>query len=376
MRARGRTWSATLVLLLLAFGGGCSSNNHPSSGGTGGMAGTSGGSGAGAGGSGNQVAPCNSSSTLDLSGAWAAKVEMTVKTQSQAGGEIQICPTPQTAQTTLYMLFNLEQDVANPKSLPTIQAHVCSVELPPVTAVAGTCDGSSNPITAQLLIPPALQSALPNVQLNSGSATLDGTAPGAGITSSQVVFVAGAATQGAQLPKWDASSQACSGSGIGTSSQCDTTCVQSCSALRDDDHDSYPGITLGVCGKTQSDQQQNVPCNTTDPSQAGATLQGKAFLDLQINPTLTGTVQSSCEVTGNVNAALDYNVVGADVTLVGSSPLPVAQVVQALPTFNVDPSQSEFKLLRVDGKDGSVNWQLPSATSAACAVVLAHQNDF
>jgi hypothetical protein len=394
MRVTSRTLIAALALLALVLGVGCSSSGGGSSSGgsggtssasggsagtspgSGGSAGTSSGGAAGAGG-GSNVVKCNSSSTLDLSGVWAAKVELTVAIQSQAGGEISICPTPQTAQSTLYMLFDFTQDSSNPKSVPTIESHVCSVELPQVTAIAGNCNPSaSNLITAQILIPQALQDAMPNIQLGSGSATLNSTAPGATITSSQVVFVAGASTQGAQLPKWNTSDSSCGTQGIGTTNQCDTNCVQSCSDLRDDDNDGFPGITVGICGKTQNDQQQNVPCYTTDPATAGATLQGQAYLDLQINPTLTGTVQSSCEITGDVNASIVYNIVGADVTLEGSAPLPVTQDIEALPTFTVQPSQSEYKMLRVDGKDGSINWQLSSDPAGACKTILAHQNDF
>lgn len=394
MRARRCLFTATFALLPLLVGVGCSSSSNASnnasggtSSGTGGTSGSGGTAGASSGGSagtdgGTGTVQCNSSSTLDLSGTWAAKVELTVNIQSQAGGEITICPAQQTRVSTLYMLFNFQQDSSNPKSIPTIQSHVCSVELPQVTAIAGTCDpNASNLITAQILIPQALQNALPKIQLGNGSATLNGTAPGATITSSQVLFVAGATTQGAQLPKWNTSDSNCnvpspSSPNAGDTQQCDTSCVDSCSNLRDDDNDGYPGITVGVCGKTQSDQQQNVPCNTTDPTTAGATLQGQAFLDLQITPTLTGTVQNSCEITGNVNASLTYNVVGADVTLVGSAPLSVTTAIQALPTFNVVASQSVYKMLRVDGKDGSQNWQLPSDPTAACAAVLTHQNDF
>lgn len=389
MRAKSHPLIAIVAALPLAFTLGCGSGSNSSNPGTGGSGatggssgsagsgGSSGGSGAaGSGGSGGTVAQCNQSTALDLTGTWAARVLMTVNLQSQPGGTISICPQNQHPEASLYMLFNIQQDSANPTSLPQIQAHVCSVELPEVTALAGSCDPSAtNLVTTQLQIPPALAGALPNIQLQAGSATLDGTAPGAKITSSKVVFVAGATTQDAQLPKWDLSNSACSGTGIGNGTTCDTTCVQSCSNLRDDDGDGYPGITLGVCGMTQSDRTQHVPCNITDPANTSATLQGRAFLDLQIDPTLSGTVKSSCEITGNVNATMVYNLVGADVWLEGGQ-LAVNDAIKSLPTFTVDPTQSEYRMLRVDGKDGAVNWNLPTAISDACASVVAHKNDF
>ncbi len=372
------TWqkSASFVflssLLSLTACGNSSSNNSAS----GGSGGNGAGGSAGTGGSGGAQIQCQEPSQLDVNGIWAAKVRMTVKLVAKPGGVITLCPDNQTREATLYMYMDMKQNAADKTKIDSITPHVCSVELPVVSGMVGKCDTSApNLVNTQLQIPSALEQAFPNIALTPATATLGGTAPGASLSAQKMLFVAGSTTQGSAMPGWNTTDQSCASDTVGRSSQCDTTCVSDCSKLRDDDKDTYPGITLGVCGLSQQDQQDKVSCNTTDPSQGGATIQGRAWIDLMIDPTLSGTVKSSCEVTGHVDASITYNVVGGDVWLTGA-PLAVTDAITSLPTFSVDPSQSSYRLLRVDGQHGAPSWSLGSDAVQACQTVLQHKNDF
>lgn len=361
----------------------CGSSSSDGSGGSAGSSGSGGSGGSsgssGTGGSGGATIQCQEpGSSLTLSGTWAAKVRMSVGLTAQPGGPVTICPVDQPAEATLYLLFDVQQNASDPTKLDAVQAHVCSVELPQVTGKSGTCDpNDANLVKTQLVLPQALTDALPTIQVDPVTATLDGSAPGAMINTAKVLFVAGSSKPAPGLPSWDTSTPACATTNVGRTNQCEPTCVKpDCSALRDDDGDGFPGITLDVCGRTPSDVSSNLPCNTDDPSQPGTTIQGRAWLDLQIDPTLTGTVKSSCEITGNVDASIQYNVVGADVTL-SNGVLAVTSAIQSLPAFDVKPADSVYRMIRVDGQYGAPDWSLGSDPSAACATLLSsHHNDF
>lgn len=358
-------------LFLLAACGGSKSNNNSGSGGSGSSAGGSG----GAGGSGAIKINCQEPAQLDLNGTWAAKVRMTVKLVGN-GGEVKLCPQHQTAEASLYMYLDMKQNASDPTKIDSITPHVCSVSLPVVTGMVGNCDPSKlNFVSTQLQVLDPLTKALPKIQLSPVTGKLGGTSPGTSLTTDKLLFVAGSSAQGSALPGWKTSDTSCGSATVGRTSQCDTNCVTDCSKTRDDDGDGYPGITLGVCGLSNDDKQSNLKCNIDNPIQGGATIQGKAWLDLQIDPALTGTVKSSCEVTGNVSASILYNVLGANVYLTGAA-LAVTDAITSLPTFTVDPSTSEYRLVRVDGKHGAPSWNLGSNPSQACQAVLQHKNDF
>jgi hypothetical protein len=179
--------------------------------------------------------------------------------------------------------------------------------------------------------------------------------------------VVGSTKSGTGLPSWNTSSSACNMSNIGNTNACDTSCVSDCASLRDDDADGFPGVTVQVCGTTSSDK--NLTCNAAMPNKAGVTLQGEAFIDIEVNPTFTGTATSSCELTGTVDSQVLYNLVGADVYLAGS-PITVSSAIESLPTFQVDPSASKFKMVRIDGQYGAPDWKVdPTQPSPACATL-------
>ena len=245
-----------------------------------------------------------------------------------------------------------------------MSATLCSVTLPTVTALVGTCDPTSQAlVSTPITAPPALIAALPKVAAATAKGTLGGTAPGASVTVDPLLVVVGSSASGTSMPSWSTMASGCEAMNIGNTNACDTMCVSDCSALRDDDADGFPGVTVDVCGKTPSDTSGNVKCNAAMPNEAGVTLQGEAFIDIEVNPTFTGTVKSSCEVTGTVGSDILYNVVGADVYLAGA-PITVSSAIESLPTFQVYPTQSQFHMVRIDGQYGAPNWSVDPTSRA------------
>jgi hypothetical protein len=247
-----------------------------------------------------------------------------------------------------------------------------------VSALVGTCDPKSQSLVyATMVAPQKLIDALPKVVTTAVGGTLDGAKSGSGIALERFTVTVGSTKGGDMLPKWDTAGAACSKPTVGHTNACETTCVDDCAALRDDDGDTYPGVTIAVCGLTASDQKNGVPCHVDHPDDPGATLQGKAFLDIQVDPQFSGTAKSSCELVGSVDASTEirYQIVGTDIWLTGS-PLGVDQTIGSLPSFQVDPAASKFRMVRVDGKYGAPDWKLdPQQQSAACAAIDQRVNE-
>src|SRR6185295_17319807 len=84
---------------------------------------------------------------LSLTGTWAAHGKLTVKLQGAPGGAITICPTDQSGAADLLLLITVQQNAADPTKLDQLQATLCSLQLPTVTALVGTCD----PMSANLV---------------------------------------------------------------------------------------------------------------------------------------------------------------------------------------------------------------------------------
>jgi hypothetical protein len=284
------------------------------------------------------------------------------------GGAITICPADQVGAATLLLLVTATQDATDPTKLDQVSATLCSLALPTVTALVGTCNPSSQAlVSTQIIAPAGLIAALPKVATATSTGTVGGTAPGSSVTMNPLQVVVGSTKSGSSMPSWNTMTSGCTASGIGNTNACDTTCVADCASLRDDDMDGFPGVTVQVCGETPSDK--NLTCYASTPSKAGVTLQGEAFIDIEVNPTFTGTAVSSCELSGTVDSQVLYNVVGADVYLAGA-PISVASAIESLPTFQVDPTLSKFKMVRIDGQYGAPDWNVdPTQASAACATL-------
>ncbi len=345
------------------------STSHAST--TGSSTSTSGGTGGGSG-----VITCSGQpAALSLSGTWAAYAQLSVKLQGAAGGAITICPADQIGAATLLLMVTVEQDATDPTKLDQVKATLCSVALPTTTALVGTCDPTSPAlVSTQLIVPQKLIDALPTVAAATAAGQLGGTAPGATIMIDPLDVSVGTTQSGSNLPSWNTASSSCNQPNIGESSTCDTTCVSDCTAMRDDDMDQNPGVTIQVCGETADDKQSGATCNAAAPQNAGVSLQGEGYIDLEVNPSVTGTVKSSCEVSGTVATEVLYNLVGADVYLAGN-PVTVSQAIESLPTFQVDPTASKFVMVRIDGQYGAPDWMVdPAQPSAACKIVNMRMN--
>jgi hypothetical protein len=377
-----RALFAAGVLLAGCGGGGGGATGTAGSGGAGTSSSSSGStststSTSGSSSSGSTAITCTGQpAALSLSGTWAALGQLSVNLQGMPGGAISICPTNQVGQATILLLVTVEQDTTTPTKIDMLGATLCAVTLPSVSALVGTCDPTSAAlVTTQLSTPPALIAALPKVATATTTGSLGGTSPGASITINPLSVVVGSSAAGASLPAWEVDNAACNSPNVGMTKTCSTTCVTDCTTLRDDDMDGYPGVTIDVCGFTASDTSSGVKCNAATPAVPGSTLQGQGYVDIEVNPSVTGTVTSSCEVAGNVSTEILYNLVGAQVYLAGQ-PITVSSAIESLPTFMVDASASQFRMVRIDGQYGAPNWDVdPTQAAAACATLNMRVNE-
>lgn len=372
LRGMGRyaAFAFTSLVAGLASMASCGDGEGSSSSGT-----VQGGTG-GAGGNAPSTVPCDSApAELSLSGIWAAYGRLSVKLLGVPGGAITICPEDQIGESTMLLLVTVKQDPNDKTKISEASAVLCSMELPVVTALVGQCDPASPTlVSTQIEAPDSFISALPKIAAPPVAGTLDGLAKGAVMTLDPFTVTAGTSKSGGAMPKWDVNNMACLPANLGRA-DCEVMCVDDCAAMRDDDGDTYPGMTMNVCGKTPDDVKNGVKCNAEAPNEPGTTLQGRAFLNLEVTPKLSGTAVSSCELSGTVDSDVLYNVVGADVYLTGGQ-IGVTSAIKSLPTFDVDPTLSKFRMIRIDGQYGAPNWAVdPSNASAACAVLNQRVNE-
>ncbi len=331
--------------------------------------------GGGNGGGGIDVACDGAPADLALAGTWAAYGRLAVTLEGAPGGAITICPADQIGESTLLLMITIDQ--TDPTSLSNVTATLCSLELPVVTALVGACDPASDSlVSTQIIAPQKLLDALPTILTTAVGGSLGGTKAGASVSLDRFTVTVGSTKAGAAMPSWDTASAACNNATIGKTTMCEATCVADCASLRDDDADGYPGVTAEVCGKTPSDASNGVACNAANPSDPGATVQGRASLDIQVNPQFTGSAKSSCELEGSIDTEVLYNVVGADVYLAGA-PIGVTSAIKSLPSFTVVSADSKFRMIRIDGQYGAPDWSVdPTSPLAACATIKGHVNDF
>jgi hypothetical protein len=368
-----RTLGALGCAALVACGG---SGTSTTSGGGGSSSTTGSTTGTGTGGGTHAITCEGAPADLALEGTWAAYGKLAVKLIGSPDGAINLCPADQVGEATLLIMLTMKQDPADATKLSEVHATLCSIALPTVSALVGGCNpASENLVYTQILPPEKLLAALPTLVSAPVSGALDGKSPGAGIALGGITVTIGSSKSGAGLPKWDVAGGACSAPNLGNTSACEMSCVDDCAGMRDDDADGFPGVTLQVCGLTQSDQQSGVACHADKPADPGTTLQGKAFMSMEVTPTFQGTAKSSCEVIGTVGSGIAYSITGADIYLAGS-PITVDQTINSLPAFNVDASASKFRMVRVDGKYGAPDFKIdPAQAQAACAAINMRVNE-
>lgn len=364
--------TSMLVLATMFFlpNTGCSDGG---SGGSGGSAASGNAGGTGGSGGGSTAIVCEGAPVdADLEGTFAAYGRLAVTLQGQPGGAITICPADQIGESTMLLLLSMHRDPGDPSKLVDVGAVLCEIELPIVTALVGTCDPASQSlVSTQIIVPKTLLDALPSIK----TAPVGGSLTGTNFALDRVVLTMGSTKSGDMMPTWDAAASACTASNLGRTNQCEMTCVDDCASLRDDDTDTYPAVTVNVCGTTPDDVKAGVPCNADTPNEPGSTLQGRAFIDMEVNPLLTGSVKSSCELEGTVDSEVLYRLVGSDIYLAGAQ-IGVTSAIKSLPEFQVDPQQSRFRMVRIDGKYGAPNWNVDVANAAAaCATFLQRKNE-
>lgn len=365
--------SLLLFPVLLSIGA-CGSSEEPS--GSSGQAGAGGATG-GTGGTGMVVACADQGEELDLDGLYALSARLSFTFASQPGGAVTVCPTDQTSDG--YFLSFLRVGHGEGSDEVELSAVVCTLELPVISAIVGECSPSApNTVYAGLEFPPALIDAVPTAAVAMTTAKLSSRTPGGTLSAGALDFSIGTDEGVATAPTWLMEKSGCgiNDNGPGRSSQCEDGCVSDCSKLVDDDADGWPGVTVFVCGYTQEDLDKKVACRADEPNMAGATIQGRALMNLQVEPlTLTGQAVSSCEVGGTLDAAIAYNVIGADLYLANTQ-ISVTSAIKSLPQYTVNTSESRFRLVRIDGKHGAPDWGPDwSDPLASCRQIIAKQND-
>jgi hypothetical protein len=370
MRARMATTLA--IFLGSACLGGCGSDDPAATGGSG--AGAGGAAGSGGAGGGVAAVPCDGEpETLSLGGTWAARAYLTVQLTGSPDGAVSLCPEQQQGEAQLLLMVHMVEDPSDPTQLPEVTAALCNLSLPIVKAKVGDCtEGDDNVIDTEIIVPPALLAGLPAVPSTPASASLGGMAPGASLAVQGLKMTVGSTETGTDMPAWAVDDVSCNGDDIGRTNACEADCVSDCAALRDDDGDGYPGVTVHVCGYAKGEEKS--ACNAEEPDSTGVAVQGKAFMDIEVAPVLDGEAESSCELSGTVTTPIAYNLVGADIWL-GPGPIGVSTAIKSLPLFEVDP-QSVFRMVRIDGAFGAPDWDVDAADPAgACATIVSRVND-
>ena len=320
--------------------------------------------------------PCDDG-PIDLDGTFALVGRLSFTFSSQQGGAVTVCPTDQTSEGIVLGLLEVDQQASQRQ--PHITARICSIALPVISAMVGTCDPrAENMVYAGIEFPSALLDAFASLSPAKATAKVQGTDPGARFVSDALSFGVGTRKPYDQSPVWLSDAPGCGAMDIdkGRGVRCEGDCVSSCDELTDDDSDGKPGVTVHVCGYTNDDKQQGVTCQAQSPSTAGSTLQGTASMTIHVSGMqASGKAMSSCEIEGRLTAGIHYQVVGADLYL-ANAPISVTSAILSLPHYQVNDEKSRFRLVRVDGSHGAPDWGLNLRDPvAACHTVIAHQNE-
>lgn len=319
---------------------------------------------------------CEEDAQLDIAGIYAVYARLTMNFRSRPGGATTVCPSDQSSAGALLAVMRVNHD--DPSAPAKVEARVCNLELPVMSAVVGKCQASAtNYVSGSLEIPPALVDALPVATRGVANAWLTGRSPGAWIEIDPMSFRLGTRLSVVDAPAWRTERSGCGTQDLaaGRTRACDEACVDDCEGLVDDDHDGWPGVTVHVCGTTADDEAERVPCHPTEPSIAGTSVQGRIGVTLQVEPAFRGNAVSSCELRGNVDARIDYGVVGGDI-YIANTQISVTSASRSLPMYEVVATQSSFRAVRIDGAHGSPDWGVDLAVPLdACRAVIARQNE-
>ncbi len=349
-----RLLSATLLAVLA--GAGCGSSTPPGSdgGGTDRPAGGDNGNGdGGAGGCTPGGAP------VDLTGTWAARVQLAVELTQRPGGLLRLCPDPQA--TSARLLIRMGIRATGGHLVQSVQ--VCQVSLPQALGGVGGCP--AQPLSIRLAPAPSLTAYIPRVVIPDITTELGSIAPCSAYDPQAFTVLLGVRAGALGQPDTDALPAWCSPCGGATAAQCvcqdcghtGAGCAARDSDVEDSDGDGHPGVSVAVSTGA-------VP----DP------IAGEAYLAFRTRPRLNGTILGVDRIAGAIEATLDYAVVGSGVQVVGN-PLDPAALTGALPEFRIVPDGSEFVMLRADG--GALGqWDANGDRAIDCADIVARANNF
>lgn len=317
---------------------------------------------------------CTDDGQLDLDGTFVLDATLSFEFSSQPGGAVTVCPEDQTSDGSFLGLLRLQHEPG--QQTVKLEAVVCTLELPIISAIVGQCHPDApNLVYAGLEFPEALIRALPVASVGRATGTLRDAGTETLVDFSRITFTVGTPKTGDEMPAWQETKAGCNDVALGRGQQCAEECVSACEELVDHDHDGYPGVSVHVCGYTDDDRTHAVACNPEEPSEPGTTIQGRAMLDMQVDPLMQNArVASSCAIEGPLDAHIRYNVIGADL-YVTNTQISVVSATRSLPVYEVQPD-SRFWAVRIDGKYGSPNWDADfSDPVRACAAAIARRNE-
>lgn len=314
---------------------------------------------------------------IDLDGTFVFSADLSFTFGSQPGGAVTVCPKHQTKAGLILGLVRMSHSPGATQA--QLSVLPCNLQLPMVSAMAGTCEPSAtNLVSAGIVFPKRLIEVIPTVTSGKTWAKMQVCEPGGAFSTGKMDFSVGTNNPLETAAQWKTDAPGCgiNDNHAGRTQGCEETCVTDCASLRDDDGDDWPGVSVFVCGYTPQDIQDGVVCHGEEPNQAGATIQGRALMNLFINQAhFAGTVHSSCEVSGTLDANIVYHLVGADV-YVANSQISVTSAIKSLPTYQLVPSESRFRMVRVDGRFGARNWPVNwSNPGPGCAESIARVNE-
>ena len=280
---------------------------------------------------------------LDLTGTWAARAWVVVYMVTPGGGIVHLCPDRYYGVALITLRVRVQEQAG------TMVRHlfnVCRMQMPLVeAAIDPSCESR---VGMQLAIGPPLTAQWPDIDYPGGAA-LGGTDACSSYVADPLVAVFGTdGTVGATdiLPTWRAG--------------CETappTCVDGWEHIVDSDGDTHPGVTLTV---------------SSEPDEL---IVGDAYTAYRTVDQLRGTAWSSSLITGDVDPAMDYQILDSDV-LVGGGPLPPQLVRDNIPIFEIPRDGSTFALLRADGRYGSDDLDADGSGEVTCDEILAAESIF
>jgi len=278
--------------------------------------------------------------TIDLTGQWGARAWIHVDMVTSPEGIVRMCPDPNPGVSILTLLIDLEP--AQGGAIP-YEFVVCEIGMPTVTASLAPC-AEEEFLSVTLALGPDLAAYIPGQRFRS-HAVLGGSGPCSPYVSDDLDITYGydpsIVGPDDPLPGWDL---ACAGA-------TPEACVTSWEAVRDEDGDGNPGVSLEV---------------TTDPVD---TIRGLAWTTWRTNPHMHGVAWTSSLIQGDLSPVMEYDVVGSGADLQGI-PMDGPTVKRNIPSFVIPESGSTFRMVRIDGRYGAVDLDVDGDGTVSCAELM------